>query len=357
MGRVDDDDVSTISIHSQSSSTNNNIPPPPSSVYVYNTVPLWDVECHQTTLTHTLPTLSQAQYTSLVLQALGVPLLDPASLRDESKVRAESVVALQSRLSRIILQSFRIPRMSSSGAAMLAKQQHQGSVEHVSRWLTLRAPIAPFARLELRNRPTPSPSTTTITAEPTAASTLFGDAFGSVSVCDEPTLALLTTTNTATNSTTTKKKVTTTTTTSSSSTSVDIVISIPIPSSDLHEDSGGSVLRGVDTREDVHEGSSTSPPPPSWAKHLLFVDGTLAIPPCMDDCRDTLASYTHQDVLAVYAGLLNPTLHQQQQHPSQTADQANTKEGIIGCLLYTSDAADEEDSVDLGGRRIIKKKR
>ena len=23
------------------------------------------------------------------------------------------------------------------------------------------------------------------------------------------------------------------------------------------------------------------------------------------------------------------------------------------CLLYTSDAADEEDSVDLGGRRII----
>ena len=27
-----------------------------------------------------------------------------------------------------------------------------------------------------------------------------------------------------------------------------------------------------------------------------------------------------------------------------------------GCLLYTSDAADEGSSVDLGGRRIIKKK-
>ena len=27
---------------------------------------------------------------------------------------------------------------------------------------------------------------------------------------------------------------------------------------------------------------------------------------------------------------------------------------IHHCLLYTSDAADEEDSVDLGGRRIIK---
>ena len=29
---------------------------------------------------------------------------------------------------------------------------------------------------------------------------------------------------------------------------------------------------------------------------------------------------------------------------------------LLGCLLYTSDAADERSSVDLGGRRIIKKK-
>ena len=29
---------------------------------------------------------------------------------------------------------------------------------------------------------------------------------------------------------------------------------------------------------------------------------------------------------------------------------------FITCLLYTSDAADERSSVDLGGRRIIKKK-
>ena len=28
----------------------------------------------------------------------------------------------------------------------------------------------------------------------------------------------------------------------------------------------------------------------------------------------------------------------------------------LDCLLYTSDAADELDGVDLGGRRIIKKK-
>ena len=29
---------------------------------------------------------------------------------------------------------------------------------------------------------------------------------------------------------------------------------------------------------------------------------------------------------------------------------------VYTCLLYTSDAADERSSVDLGGRRIIKKK-
>ena len=30
---------------------------------------------------------------------------------------------------------------------------------------------------------------------------------------------------------------------------------------------------------------------------------------------------------------------------------------LMTCLLYTSDAADERSSVDLGGRRIIKKKK
>ena len=32
------------------------------------------------------------------------------------------------------------------------------------------------------------------------------------------------------------------------------------------------------------------------------------------------------------------------------------REDLDACLLYTSDAADERSSVDLGGRRIIKKK-
>ena len=40
------------------------------------------------------------------------------------------------------------------------------------------------------------------------------------------------------------------------------------------------------------------------------------------------------------------------------ARRAFTEPGLLEtCLLYTSDAADERSSVDLGGRRIIKKKK
>ena len=44
---------------------------------------------------------------------------------------------------------------------------------------------------------------------------------------------------------------------------------------------------------------------------------------------------------------------------AQAADVAFSGLGVIFgvCLLYTSDAADERSSVDLGGRRIIKKKK
>src|SRR5664280_2656813 len=37
----------------------------------------------------------------------------------------------------------------------------------------------------------------------------------------------------------------------------------------------------------------------------------------------------------------------------RTAPPAGHSRPALSCLLYTSDAADEEDSVDLGGRRII----
>ena len=46
--------------------------------------------------------------------------------------------------------------------------------------------------------------------------------------------------------------------------------------------------------------------------------------------------------------------------PLEPDDEARRRErrALPGaCLLYTSDAADERSSVDLGGRRIIKKKK
>ena len=51
--------------------------------------------------------------------------------------------------------------------------------------------------------------------------------------------------------------------------------------------------------------------------------------------------------------------------PEDARDIANTAAQVLvdqnrefySCLLYTSDAADERSSVDLGGRRIIKKKK
>ena len=48
-------------------------------------------------------------------------------------------------------------------------------------------------------------------------------------------------------------------------------------------------------------------------------------------------------------------------HARQPVD-AHEQRGVVAqvvkpCLLYTSDAADERSSVDLGGRRIIKKKK
>ena len=41
----------------------------------------------------------------------------------------------------------------------------------------------------------------------------------------------------------------------------------------------------------------------------------------------------------------------------EIADPVYLQVGLKGCLLYTSDAADELLCVDLGGRRIIQKKK
>ena len=52
---------------------------------------------------------------------------------------------------------------------------------------------------------------------------------------------------------------------------------------------------------------------------------------------------------------LYQALWQDYKKPREEADLAEVLPVI--CLLYTSDAADERSSVDLGGRRIIKKKK
>ena len=45
-----------------------------------------------------------------------------------------------------------------------------------------------------------------------------------------------------------------------------------------------------------------------------------------------------------------------QRYHKYNVKQAYSKGKALTCLLYTSDAADERSSVDLGGSRIIKKK-
>ena len=53
--------------------------------------------------------------------------------------------------------------------------------------------------------------------------------------------------------------------------------------------------------------------------------------------------------------IFNGNLDAANQDLWQLNQDINNKRSEI-CLLYTSDAADERSSVDLGGRRIIKKK-
>ena len=65
---------------------------------------------------------------------------------------------------------------------------------------------------------------------------------------------------------------------------------------------------------------------------------------CIRD-RDKISDATVEILKPVYNG-----------DSHKKVDIAILAEGYT-CLLYTSDAADERSSVDLGGRRIIKKKK
>src|SRR5664279_1021627 len=78
----------------------------------------------------------------------------------------------------------------------------------------------------------------------------------------------------------------------------------------------------------------------SW-KAVQFVNGTLNAAAIAWFHRRTIEKVATRERLALTFVLAT----------------AVTNEMWGTCLLYTSDAADEEDSVDLGGRRIIKKKK
>ena len=79
-----------------------------------------------------------------------------------------------------------------------------------------------------------------------------------------------------------------------------------------------------------------------------------------DGIRDLVRSRGLGDVYKRqgHAAAAHPGAAEAQGNADDHHNKRHTGEGdpTIICLLYTSDAADERSSVDLGGRRIIKKK-
>ena len=70
--------------------------------------------------------------------------------------------------------------------------------------------------------------------------------------------------------------------------------------------------------------------------------------------RDRISSNGASEVKLILPFFAENTPSNELPKPSEVNDKS-TK--ASDCLLYTSDAADERSSVDLGGRRIIKKKK
>ena len=66
--------------------------------------------------------------------------------------------------------------------------------------------------------------------------------------------------------------------------------------------------------------------------------------------EDSNSTYEDGVVLGSWIGAINPSTFK-----IDFTEKITDKHKF--CLLYTSDAADERSSVDLGGRRIIKKKK
>ena len=64
-----------------------------------------------------------------------------------------------------------------------------------------------------------------------------------------------------------------------------------------------------------------------------------------------------QRSIALPDGSITSPFLEQFGRPSRDTGLESERSNRPTCLLYTSDAADERSSVDLGGRRIIKKKK
>src|SRR5678815_282131 len=71
---------------------------------------------------------------------------------------------------------------------------------------------------------------------------------------------------------------------------------------------------------------------------------------------DGLQNLVEGQVLAATVGVLRVAVSTAQGASGKAHEHAGSAH-VCRCLLYTSDAADERSSVDLGGRRIIKKKK
>eukprot|EP00658_Telonema_sp_P-2_P072513 TRINITY_DN61642_c0_g1_i2.p1 TRINITY_DN61642_c0_g1~~TRINITY_DN61642_c0_g1_i2.p1 ORF type:complete len:268 (+),score=91.15 TRINITY_DN61642_c0_g1_i2:175-978(+) len=78
----------------------------------------------------------------------------------------------------------------------------------------------------------------------------------------------------------------------------------------------------------------------------------------LQEVEEGAAAYNREDIASTIADKLEANLESAcEALNDEVANQIYDIADFLDCLLYTSDAADEEDSVDLGGRRIIKKKK
>src|SRR5665811_2536632 len=79
---------------------------------------------------------------------------------------------------------------------------------------------------------------------------------------------------------------------------------------------------------------------------------------CQELVEAAIESYNRVDILVNSAGIIfRATAEETTNQQWRSTIAVNVDATFFTCLLYTSDAADDLTRVDLGGRRIIKKKK